>query len=84
MAKIIALRSSEGAPFSVELERLSQIFSHLHAPYSAEDVRAFSSFYSSIYRDLSPHERLYAEGMVDLMIAGLEKKEYSTLIYGVV
>ena len=84
MAQIIPLRNPEVVPFSLEMERLSQVFSHLHAPYSREDVRAFSGVYSKIYRDLSPMERRYAEGMVDQMIAGLEKSEDARLIFGVV
>lgn len=84
MAQITSIRAAKAVVYSRHFETLAELFSHLHPPYTAEDARSFSKLYSKVYRDLSPLERGYAEGMVDRMIEGLERPEHASLIYGVV
>jgi hypothetical protein len=70
--------------YSPEFEKLASVFSHIHPPYKQEDVRAFSTLYSRLYRELTVDEKKYAERMVDLIIEGLERREDAILLYGVV
>jgi hypothetical protein len=68
---------------SDEYSELYQLFESFQPPYREADVRAFSRVYRRIYSSLSREERRRAEWLVDLLIERLEKKELSSLIYGV-
>ena len=82
----IIMQSAQSITFqySPEFQKLAAVFSHIHAPYTEQDVRAFNAIYSGLYRNLKVDERELAERMVDTILENLERKEYATLIYGVV
>jgi|GEM_PF-889554 len=75
--------SSTGQSLSDEYSELHQLFNSFHPPYRESDVRAFSLLYRRIYPYLPREDRRKAEWLVDLLIERLEKKELSSLIYGV-
>jgi hypothetical protein len=70
--------------YSAEFQKLAAVFSHIHAPYTEQDVRSFNAIYSGLYKNLKADERELAERMVDTILDDLERKELATLIYGVV
>ena len=69
---------------SSDFAELQNVFFSLTPPYGINDIRRFNQVYKRIYGDLSSPERRRAEGFVDDLIAGVERKELAPQIFGVV
>lgn len=66
-----------------QFDELNRLFNSFSAPYTEDDVRAFSTLYRRIYFKLKREERIRAEALVDRIIEGLVDPSLSSLIYGV-
>lgn len=69
---------------SVHFSELQNVFAGLSRPYGANDIHRFNQVYKRIYGQLSSVERRHAEEWVDDLIAGVERKELASSIFGVV
>ena len=69
---------------SESFDQLRSLFMSFEPPYDLKDIRDFNDLYRGIYPVLSGEERRRAEDFVDAMIAGVERREWASRIFGVV
>ncbi len=70
--------------YSNNFDELRIYFQGLEPPYTLRDIRGFNTIYGGLYPVLTREEKRRAEEFVDVMIAGVEKKEWACKIFGVV
>lgn len=70
--------------YSDRFDELKRYFFGIQAPYTLGHIREFNAIYRKIYPSLNREERRRAEDFVDALIAGLERKEWASKIFGVV
>ncbi len=69
---------------SPEFVELYTLFHGLERPYTLADILLFNRTYQPIYGKLGPEEKRRAEELVDAMVAGVERRELASRIFGVV
>ena len=69
---------------SSAFQELNTLINAMASPYGQGDIVRFNLLYQRIYPQLSRDEKRRAEEFVDALIAGVEKEEWTSQIYGVV
>jgi hypothetical protein len=70
--------------YSERFDELRHFFYSIRPPYTLAHISKFNTIYRDLYPVLSREEKHRAEEFVDSLIAGLERKELASKIFGVV
>lgn len=69
---------------SAEFLELQEVFRSLEKPYGLGDILLFNRTYRRIYGRLGKEEKRRAEEFVDALVAGVERQQLASRIFGVV